>query len=587
MDEELTQLQGKLTRLEDEYDTRAVVLATEYMRTRRDIEARFQAEMLTLQELHDARIAQLRQDAESNIHPLLAEMSRLQEARNRHAPVARLPPELLADIFLRVRGQNPGGDRRWMDVVSVCQSWRTAALACSELWTTLHTDYGLRLMYTVINRSGKRPLDVTVDIRSDISGEDQMQIDCAVVIFQNISRIRTLNVTCTQEVTMGMLLHALTQPAPVLISLVLKQATRMPCVLPPKLFDGQAPLLRTVSILGSWRIALPQPAFSSLQRIHVSPVHQHFGFDFGSLSNLLETTSNLEYLDAAGERFAHMLPQNPIPLTKLYSLRIEGMAEIVHKRLRSVQLPPSTRLDVFITGGSASALRTATEQVAAHLRSAPVHHAMRAVQVFVSDDTFKVSGSVDIKDNSTSGLEFQVSPSSSVTNLNREDIEMFWKTLPFDHTRTMVIYIKGVPTPVQQWKAWLSNMTTLKHLMIRATSFDTFVSALCEENNVRQTPPALLPELRSLVVYGANFERTAEGGSASRSLVRLLDSRRSSGAAITLVHLRGCTGLTPASVAILRSRVSNFTYDGESVPPEPLPMRTPVRMNTRESFLGD
>ncbi|KAJ7723839.1 hypothetical protein DFH07DRAFT_759350, partial [Mycena maculata] len=59
---------------------------------------------------------------------------------NTLAPIASLPPELLADIFVRcipVSTRKLQSDLSWLNITRVCKLWRDVSLACPDFWSTL------------------------------------------------------------------------------------------------------------------------------------------------------------------------------------------------------------------------------------------------------------------------------------------------------------------------------------------------------------------------------------------------------------------------------------------------------------------
>ncbi|KAJ7460829.1 hypothetical protein FB451DRAFT_1499934 [Mycena latifolia] len=72
-----------------------------------------------------------------------AEDCQAREARtsqNELAPIAQLPPEILADIFVQcvpVSIRRLHNDLSWLNVARVSSRWRGVALACPELWSTI------------------------------------------------------------------------------------------------------------------------------------------------------------------------------------------------------------------------------------------------------------------------------------------------------------------------------------------------------------------------------------------------------------------------------------------------------------------
>ncbi|PPQ77823.1 hypothetical protein CVT25_015318 [Psilocybe cyanescens] len=127
-------------------------------------------------------------DAQINRMQYLIDELRKQRAlacrnRNRYAPVARLPVELISEIFrcsLSVAGD---GDHKFaqsttlpLTLGKVSSEWRSIAWGLSELWSTFHcrvskVRYSTQaiLLQEWIARSGGRPLDIRITLEDEDS----------------------------------------------------------------------------------------------------------------------------------------------------------------------------------------------------------------------------------------------------------------------------------------------------------------------------------------------------------------------------------------------------------------------------------
>lgn len=111
-------------------------------------------------------------DIDEAVFPESAEERDARETRTRHndlAPIARLPPEILADIFVRcipVSIRKLHNDFSWLNVTRVNSRWRNVSIACPDFWTTLLFS---RPKWTpvMLARSKMASLIVRVDLRKD------------------------------------------------------------------------------------------------------------------------------------------------------------------------------------------------------------------------------------------------------------------------------------------------------------------------------------------------------------------------------------------------------------------------------------
>lgn len=92
---------------------------------------------------------------------------RLKTTRNDLLPVARIPPELLSEIFLCFRDSSTRPSREyvqkmsWISITHVCARWRNVALADPRLWNTINLRFPDLADY-FLNYSGMLPLRVVL-----------------------------------------------------------------------------------------------------------------------------------------------------------------------------------------------------------------------------------------------------------------------------------------------------------------------------------------------------------------------------------------------------------------------------------------
>ncbi len=84
-----------------------------------------------------------------------------------HAPIRRLPVELLAEIFLL---EICGNNRPPLELARVSQSWRAVILSMPRMWSTfwLSTWTKAEKIDFILERSGRLPLDVEIDTGADV-----------------------------------------------------------------------------------------------------------------------------------------------------------------------------------------------------------------------------------------------------------------------------------------------------------------------------------------------------------------------------------------------------------------------------------
>ena len=109
-------------------------------------------------------------------------------------PVARLPAELLVEIFmqyLKLRLKTTTA-YSWLDFTHVCHHWRDVALRSASLWTrvtyTSKTQPDCAL--TMLKRSQIYPIFLKIDVM-----EEEQVSETALTVFKAIDRAHTLHLS--------------------------------------------------------------------------------------------------------------------------------------------------------------------------------------------------------------------------------------------------------------------------------------------------------------------------------------------------------------------------------------------------------
>ncbi|KAF9054160.1 hypothetical protein BJ165DRAFT_1399440 [Panaeolus papilionaceus] len=153
--------------------------------------------------LADARRAQL----DNHIADLECALQIAKAERNGLAPISKLPPEVLSQIFLIIRDADPEnrpGDQSkylWsnLKVSHICQDWRQVAYGCAQLWSVVNfTSVDMALQ--CIKLSKQTPLRLIVpslDFRSSKGGEGIQ--DLSEVIRTESHRLHSIKVPCKKS----------------------------------------------------------------------------------------------------------------------------------------------------------------------------------------------------------------------------------------------------------------------------------------------------------------------------------------------------------------------------------------------------
>ncbi|KAF5381894.1 hypothetical protein D9757_007595 [Collybiopsis confluens] len=118
-------------------------------------------------------LSQFLLDTQNELTALFNEKRSLEEqaqwARAEHAPIRKVPAELLRDVFLRVFEDDHRGSAGWL-FAAVCRRWRSLALETPRLWTrirlTTRLDHSADVIRLWLERSGpSMSLDIQIFLR--------------------------------------------------------------------------------------------------------------------------------------------------------------------------------------------------------------------------------------------------------------------------------------------------------------------------------------------------------------------------------------------------------------------------------------
>ncbi|KAI0695355.1 hypothetical protein C8T65DRAFT_616137 [Cerioporus squamosus] len=285
---------------------------------------------------------------------------------NTMTPVARLPPELLSNIFTLVAAEkyeqkyhNPRyietyQTNTWITAAHVCRHWRAIALSSPRFWSYI-TVTSKRATDEMLLRSKKAPLYV---VAATPSYEDDRQ-KAVKGVMAEFARIRALQLTGSSQAICD-LFKTVSAPAAMLESLKLSDRSSyyadtgiVSLVLPA---DG-VPRLRNLEINGfsfAWDHPLFCPTLTSLL------LHGRVGYEARPLIGSFETfLSALERMTGLQElSLEHVIPPAPsgppsrkIPLMHLSSIRVVAGDAECRSLLNHLTLPPNVRYHLTVLTG--------------------------------------------------------------------------------------------------------------------------------------------------------------------------------------------------------------------------------------------
>ncbi|KAF8449023.1 hypothetical protein L210DRAFT_3523733 [Boletus edulis BED1] len=255
-------------------------------------------------------VAQDRLDDE--IAALTLVLCNLRTQRNTHSPITRLPPEILASIFIHCashsRQINRLGVPDWVNVSYVCRQWRDVALNCSALWSFLFAS-SKHWTDELLARSGTVPLKVRTD--SEYS-KQSTKLDLLEKVAPQADRIQDLYLRLTRPGVEHML-SLLSSPAPLLqtlqISVERSNYLGETALVSGPLFDGHTPALRELELI-NYAFPLTSPTLRGLTSLRLRDLGTSFQ---PTLPSLMVALSRMQDL-------AHLHLENALPSARTNSI---------------------------------------------------------------------------------------------------------------------------------------------------------------------------------------------------------------------------------------------------------------------------
>ena len=213
-----------------------------------------------------------RQAIDHEIKVLEESLRSSKRRRNTLAPISRLPPETLAMIFTLLSSSafgEEGGYIKWLYVTHVCHQWRETALSYPRLWSYINF---AKLPQAGIAEILARAKMAPLHLEADFSHWSKAQFE----VFErqleaHIPHTLHLNLQVSGIFQTG-LLERLVSPAPVLEVLSLSNISHLfefpPSVIPDALFDGIAPKLANLELIGC-NISWKSPLLKGLQTLQI------------------------------------------------------------------------------------------------------------------------------------------------------------------------------------------------------------------------------------------------------------------------------------------------------------------------------
>ncbi|TCD71922.1 hypothetical protein EIP91_000054 [Steccherinum ochraceum] len=290
----------------------------------------------------------------------LQHLSALYSVVNAEAPVCRLPPEILSQVFLWVVALT-SPKTNWVRITHVCRQWRDVALDCQTLWTHITPQHPEPFVSICLQRAGAAPLQV--QYHHDASRGCKHSQEFMQTIGPHAPRFGDLDIAAPPSV-MRKMVEKLGGPLPYLKRLALVAKTpglnlTSPFLLPEDFTSG-IPSLHQLSLtcatVSSWNL----PLFSGIRTLHLSEQHRSFAPSIDQFLDVLERCPALEELSLrnAGPTLGGDATSYPEPTRKveLGSLRLLSLSQDrfydIPFVLAHVAVPQTTRLEIQYLGQS-------------------------------------------------------------------------------------------------------------------------------------------------------------------------------------------------------------------------------------------
>jgi hypothetical protein len=293
----------------------------------------------------------LRQAIDHEIKGLKESIRLAKRRRNMLAPISRLPPETLAMIFsfLSSAFDKEGKYLKWLNATRVCHHWRETALSYPYLWSHINFTRLVRLppvgIASILARAKMAPLHLEANLQHWSKAQlktFEKQLEPL------ISHTRHLSISGKYPTG----LKRLVSPAPVLEILSLSHISLSPPIVPDALFDGIAPKLANLELIGC-NINWKSPLLKGLQTLQIwgpseeaRPTLEDWLDALNEMSQLKVLTLHSSTPIAFDDDMLLSEPQRAITLPSLTRFNISASARDCALALTHLMLPALNCLHV-------------------------------------------------------------------------------------------------------------------------------------------------------------------------------------------------------------------------------------------------
>ena len=555
-----------------------------------------------MQETIDVARRRIDQDIEKMEEAIRA----LKSCCNSLAAISRLPPEILSRIFAATI--EPGLlTMDWVEVTHVSCHWRTVAIGCPRLWTTLAFARP-RWVEEMLKRSKMAPLVIDAQ-QFEYMGS---KLEAVQLAMNHISRVRELSIIAASA-SLGKLLSSVPRAAPMLQVLVLSislnsytESFHDNYSIPPELFSDDSSQLRHLELKHcnlDWTSHLLK-GLTHLKVHDTAPGTRPSTPLFLDVLEQLPTLAVLDLHDAlphVADCSSAVLYQCNVKLRSLTHLHLSGSYFDCPNALRHISVSSSATLKlscrriVSVPDADVSSILTLVSGLweptaissAAKLQRCPI----RSLKILGAGSTgltlqtwptvlsfHPLSG--DSYPPPSIDLYFQ--GFSTATKNGNKLIEEICATLPLEQLSSLDVFSASKMTEQTLLRSF-GKLAHLRFICAPGLAVHRLLSAMIAEPSTatstdgsanlsmqkrshsrREMPPAVyFPSLVHLTIADMNFDSGYDGEYAMlQELKDCLMERYERKAKVRELTLSRCSRLTMELVDELREIVVNVNWDG-------------------------
>ncbi|CDO73332.1 hypothetical protein BN946_scf185008.g95 [Trametes cinnabarina] len=506
---------------------------------------------------------------------------------NRLSPIARLPPEILSEVFALIsmhyyeqswRYQHgPLHVYKWLAVAHVCRAWRSIALDTPRLWSNIIITRP-EVDEVVLARSKKAPLRLSAHIYH----QDDPRATILQTIMEDAARLKEVQLTGPAR-ALQVLTSRWTNRADLLEGLSLNSSFRLfehttfhsSPPLSSNIFSHHFPKLRHLTIC-RLNVSWANPLFcSTLVTLTVDARHE-MSDTTGEFSHLLNVLDHMRFLEVLS--LTDAIPRLPegvatlpeverlVSLPRLKMLEVHSQAIDCARFLRHLSLPPNVKFKIVARTerGSVDFVQALRD----HLDHTDHLHTVRLERRSISQLHLR-------------GWRSTIKSRESVFEVLAEaDVDVYLDTNAFGRPLDTLISNSAFLSHVQRlmieptsrnwfWRELFAEASELRELSLIAEADDGFLPALSAVLNTtpsddERTGTISLPHLHTLELYGARFgcPHSDHISQWLEDLMEWLIARCHADAPILQLVVRMCLNADTEDIDRLREIVPYVQWDG-------------------------